>query len=61
MFINYGRPEDYLQLQELFNTTENIFQGKVLLAKQFHVSASEQVVTIDFNLALSTNLDMILH
>lgn len=42
MFVNFGRPVDYIQLQELFNTTENIFAGKILLAKQFHVSASEQ-------------------
>lgn len=43
MFVNYGRPVDYLQLQELFNTTGNIFEGKILLVKQYHLSASEQV------------------
>ena len=43
MFINYGRPVDYLQLQELFNTSENIFKGKILLAKQYKIAASEQV------------------
>lgn len=31
-----------MQLQMLFNATTNIFAGKILLAKQYHVSASEQ-------------------
>nr|XP_027200501.1 N-acetylated-alpha-linked acidic dipeptidase 2-like [Dermatophagoides pteronyssinus] len=43
LFVNYGRPVDFIQLQNLFNTTNNdIFNGKIFLVKQFHLSASEQ-------------------
>ncbi|OTF73035.1 hypothetical protein BLA29_009475, partial [Euroglyphus maynei] len=43
LFVNYGRPADFIQIQNLFNTTNNdIFNGKIFLAKQFHLSASEQ-------------------
>ncbi|KAH7639834.1 hypothetical protein HUG17_3867 [Dermatophagoides farinae] len=43
LFVNYGRPVDFIQLQNLFNTTSNeIFNGKIFLVKQFHLSASEQ-------------------
>lgn len=43
IFVNHGRPVDYLKIQQLLNTTESIFSGKILLVKQGRVAANEQV------------------
>ena len=42
MFVNYGRPSDYIHLQEYLNLSENTFKDKILIAKQYHISANEQ-------------------
>ena len=42
IFVNYGRAADY-QLLTSFNITRETISGKILIAKQFHLTADEQV------------------
>ncbi|RWS12811.1 N-acetylated-alpha-linked acidic dipeptidase 2-like protein [Dinothrombium tinctorium] len=41
VFVNYGTADDYQLLQDKYNIT---FDGKILIAKQFHLAADEQVL-----------------
>ena len=41
IFVNYGSLSDYDKLRHDFNVTS--FHGKIVLAKQLHLSADEQV------------------
>ncbi|CAG2110486.1 unnamed protein product, partial [Medioppia subpectinata] len=43
IFVNYGRLGDYQILSNVYNITRDTIAGKILIAKQFHLTADEQM------------------
>ncbi|XP_054154396.1 putative N-acetylated-alpha-linked acidic dipeptidase [Oppia nitens] len=43
IFVNYGRLVDYQILQNAYNITRDTIAGNILIAKQFHLTADEQM------------------
>ncbi|RWS29270.1 N-acetylated-alpha-linked acidic dipeptidase 2-like protein [Leptotrombidium deliense] len=41
VFVNYGRAQDYQYLQDVYNIS---VEGKIVIAKQFHLAADEQLL-----------------
>lgn len=43
LFVNYGQLDDYRLLQSAYNITRDTIEGKIVIAKQFQLTADEQV------------------